>query len=261
MRTSTFLAVLAISVAAAATAQAAPPTATARPATPPPAAHYASAGVPGHPDSIHDPIHEPFIRLGFEYTPLDGGNVGKGFTSAPDYSDAFDSGLGLTLQGGYRWGRFAPFLGFDYGLYRGQTISNAAFGDWYRYDFYAGLRIHLFEGAWTPFGPEADAGALDPYASLRAGASYSDSVDVSAVPPGSSTTVLSTSYWKSGWLFNAGVSIGLEYRFPGGLPLSAFLEGGFRWLTGPEASDPFTSDFDGEDAFTFPIAVGLAFHW
>ncbi|MDY0219892.1 MAG: outer membrane beta-barrel protein [Desulfobacterium sp.] len=189
------------------------------------------------------PLHageSPFsLRLSGYGVPSLSGDAGEG-DNAPGYDDAFDMGLGLSVEGVYRLNeKFSLLLGLGYESHSGETYNDISFDDFKAMPVYVGA-IYQFTAArsgWIPY-LRGDVGMV----SL-------DSVDISYLGT-------SIEYWDSSWepMFDFGV--GAEYRRNS---LGFFLEIKARYMDSPSASlRPFS---DSDANWSLPLSVGVSIYF
>jgi hypothetical protein len=177
------------------------------------------------------------VSLSPSVVPFLSGDAGSG-EGAPRYSDAFDTGYGITLeverslspQAGIHGG-----IGFE--RHSGKNYQGVSFGDLEIVPVYVGGRYRV------PISP-----AVGLYFSTDLGTAHLSSVDITSEGLGGR-------YWNASWvlLFDAGA--GLEYH--GGGPWSVALQTDFRYLGKPEFALGTPSDAD--SSWTLPIRLGVRY--
>lgn len=179
------------------------------------------------------------VRLWGELAPLASGEAGSG-VGAPDYDDAFDTGIGGGGEFAWRFCRwFSGVAGIGYEVFGGDTYQGISFDDLEVVPVYAGGRFHLLPGA-APW---------DVYLRLDLGAAYLSSVDISF-------RHLKGTYWDSSWVFLFGAGAGAEYRWG---PWGVSFDVRARYLDSPESNLGRPSEADG--FWTVPVTVGLNYHF
>ena len=179
------------------------------------------------------------IRLLGEITPLVSGSAGSG-TGAPDYSDAFSTGLGGAVE--YHRimsDRISIVAGIGYDSFSGSSHQGISFSDLDKVSIYGGAKIPLKERApgWQPYA-RVDLGA----------------VRLSSV--GVSTDGLSGPYWDSSWELLADAGIGIEKRFG---DWSAFGEVLIRYSGAPDEELGPMAEADA--SWSLPIRLGVGYHF
>ena len=179
------------------------------------------------------------IRLAGQISPFISGSAGSG-VGAPDYSDAFSTGIGAALEYHRRMSdRFSVVAGISYDSFDGGTHQGISFGDLSRTSLYGGAKIH-FNG---------DPSGIQPYARMDLGAARLSSVDVSY-------GAASGAYWDSSWELMADAGVGVENRFD---QWSVFGEVLFRYAGKPDSALGPASEAD--SSWTVPIRIGIGYHF
>jgi len=179
------------------------------------------------------------LRLWGQVSPFLSGEAGSG-PGAPDYSDAFDTGLGFGGELSWRFSpQFSGLAGLGYERYDGGSHQGIAFDDLEIVPLYVGGKLHL--------NPKADP--WDLYLRLDLGAAHLSSVDVSY---GS----LKGKYWDASWqpLFDVGA--GAEYRQG---PWGVSLEVKARYLDAPD--EALGKPAKADPSWTLPITLGVDYHF
>ncbi|MCG6880049.1 MAG: hypothetical protein LJE96_13000 [Deltaproteobacteria bacterium] len=179
------------------------------------------------------------VRLWVQATPFISGEAGTG-QGAPDYTDAFDTGLGFGGEFSWRFCRwFSAVGGIGYEVYDGDTYEGIAFDDLDVVPVYAGGKFHMVPGM-SPW---------DLYLRLDVGAANLSSVDIRY-------GAFEGRYWNSSWVFLFDVGVGTEYRWG---PWGVSVDVKARYLGAPDSALGNLSD---ADAFwTLPVVFGLNYHF
>ena len=136
------------------------------------------------------------LHLWGQILPLISGEAGRG-PGAPDYKDAFGTGIGAGIELSWRFSnRFSLLGGIGYENYDGKTHQGISFDDLEVIPLYLGGKFHILSKdlRWNP------------YVKVDIGAAHLSSVDISF-------QALQGRYWDSSWVFLFEVGGGLEYRF------------------------------------------------
>ena len=179
------------------------------------------------------------LRLGAVVAPLSDDAAGSG-PDSPDYSDAFDTGLGISVELAYRYSdRFSFVAGTGYEKYSGDEYEEISFDALKMVPVYVGARYHFGTGI----------SKWDPYIRVAGGTARIESVDVSFAG-------FSEKYWKSSWVGLFDFGGGVEYRFD---TLSVFAEVRARYLGEPDSDlEPFA---DADSSWSLPMSIGIAFRF
>ncbi|OGW44007.1 MAG: hypothetical protein A2Y66_01400 [Nitrospirae bacterium RBG_13_41_22] len=179
------------------------------------------------------------LRLWGQASPFISGSAGSG-SGAPDYDDAFNSGIGIGGEFDWRFSqRISLLAGIGYETYNGSSHQGISFEDIEIVPVYAGGKFHI-----TP-----KTTRWDPYLRMDIGAAHLSSVDVSYQN-------IKGRYWDSSWVFLFGFGGGVEYRW-GRWGVS--LEGKFRYMGEPDSAMGFPSTAG--SSWTVPIVVGINYHF
>lgn len=179
------------------------------------------------------------VRLWGQLSPFVSGEAGTGL-GAPDYDDAFGTGLGGGGEFSWQFCRwFSGVAGIGYEVFGGDTYQGISFDDLEIIPLYAGGKLHLIP----------DAVPWDFYLRLDFGAAYLSSVEVSYQS-------LSGKYWDSSWVFLFNAGAGAEYRWG---PWGVSLDVKARYLDSPDPNLRKPSEADG--FWTMPITIGLNYHF
>lgn len=179
------------------------------------------------------------LRFWGQISPFISGEAGSGL-GAPDYSDAFGTGMGVGLELSRRFsGGFSLLGGVGYEQYDGKTYQSISFDDLKIVPLYVGGKFHVLpeESRWNPS------------VKMGIGGAHLSSVDISFA-------TLEGKYWDSSWVFLFEFGGGLEYRFKEwgiGLEVSA------RYLGKPDSALGRPSDAKG--SWSVPIRLGFAYHF
>ncbi|MEJ2683107.1 MAG: outer membrane beta-barrel protein [Candidatus Sulfobium sp.] len=177
------------------------------------------------------------VSLAPSVVPFLSGDAGSG-KGAPKYSDAFDTGYGITLevekalspQAGIHGG-----IGFEH--HSGKDYKGVSFDDLDMVPVYVGGTYRFPVGRAVGLYLNADVGAM-----------HFSSVDISS-------DGLSGRYWNASWVFLFDAGAGLEYRT--GSPWSASLETDFRYLGKPDSILGTASDAG--SSWTLPIRFAVRY--
>jgi hypothetical protein len=179
------------------------------------------------------------VSLAPSVVPFLSGDAGSGL-GAPKYSDAFDTGYGITLE---VQRSLSPRAGIHGGIgfekHSGKDYQGVSFGDLDIVPLYVGGRCGF------PLTPKV---AL--YLNTDLGAAHFSSVDIS-----SEGGFLSGRYWNGSWVFLFNAGAGLEYHTAG--PWSASLQTDFRYLGKPESALGTASDAG--SSWTLPIRFAVRY--
>lgn len=176
------------------------------------------------------------LRIGAVAAPFIDGDAGSE-DDPPEYSDAFEDGLGVSLEVAYRYSERLSLLGgAGYEEYSGDDYKGVSFDDLEVVPVYVGAKFHFC----------SVASRWDPYLRIAAGAAKVASVDVSFEG-------FSEQYWKGDWVGLFDFGGGVEYRFDS---LSLFAEVRARYLDDPDSAfEPFS---DADSSWSVPLSVGVA---
>ncbi len=179
------------------------------------------------------------LRLWGQLSPFISGDAGSG-AGAPDYDDAFDSGLGVGGELSWRFSdRLSCLAGIGYETYDGDSHEGISFTDLEIVPLYLGAKFH--------FSP--DNSRWNPYLRMDIGAAHLSSVDVSYQS-------LKGEYWDSSWVFLFDAGAGVEYRWN---RWGASLDIKLRYLGEP---DPALGDpSDADSSWTVPVVFGVNYHF
>ena len=196
-----------------------------------------AAGLPLHTQA--DDARDGSIRLLGQFSPFLSGSAGSG-AGAPDYDDAFSTGLGAALEYHQRMSdRFSIVAGIGYDSFDGNSHQGITFDDLSRTSIYGGAKIHF----------SAERSGWQPYGRVDLGAAKLSSVDVSY-------SGVSGTYWDSSWEFMADAGAGIENRFD---DWSVFGEVLFRYVGAPDSALGPASEAD--SSWTLPIRLGVGYHF
>jgi hypothetical protein len=178
------------------------------------------------------------VSLAPGVVPFLSGDAGNGL-DAPKYSDAFDTGYGITLE---VQRSLSPRAGIHGGIgfeqHSGKDYQGVSFGDLDIVPVYVGGRCGF------PLGPEVGL-----YFNTDIGTAHLSSVDIS------SGGFLTGRYWNGSWVFLLDAGAGLEYHASG--PWSASLQTDFRYLGKPESALGTASDAG--SSWTLPIRFAVRY--
>ena len=179
------------------------------------------------------------LRIWGQASPFISGEAGSG-SGAPDYDDAFNTGLGAGAELSWRFSdRLSCLAGIGYENYDGSSHQGISFDDLEIVPVYAGGKFHIIPGdtRW------------DPYLRMDIGAAYLSSIDVSYQG-------LKGRYWDSSWVYLFDVGAGVEYRWNS---WGASLDVKLRFLDEP---DPALGDpSDADSSWTVPVTFGINYHF
>ena len=174
-----------------------------------------------------------------QISPFISGEAGRG-SGAPDYKDAFGTGIGGALELSWRFCNYFSLLGgIGYENYDGKTHQGISFDDLQVIPLYLGGKFHFLskDSRWNP------------YVKVDIGGAHLSSVDISFEG-------LQGRYWDSSWVFLFEVGGGVEYRFNRwGIGLEVLP----RYLSKPDSAlgDPSKA----EGSWTIPVKLGLSFYF
>jgi hypothetical protein len=179
------------------------------------------------------------IRIWGQATPFASGAAGDG-EDAPDFNDAFKTGLGGGGEFAWRFCRwFSGVAGLGYEVYDGDTYEEVAFDNLEIVPIYAGGKFHLLQ----------DQPSWDLYLRLDVGVAHLSSVDIRYRD-------LKGRYWESCWSFLFDIGGGLEYRWG---QWGASLEVKARHVDAP---DPALGKPSESGSFwTVPVVLGINYHF
>lgn len=182
----------------------------------------------------------PFsLRLSGQVVPNLSGDAGDG-ANAPAYDDAFNSALGVNIEGDYQFNqRFSLLIGIGYQYSSGGIYNGISFDDHKIMPVSVGGKYRLSSKStgWSPY-VRADVGIA------RLG-----SVQVSYM--GSSMD-----YWDSSWEPMFDIGAGAEYQKG---DYGFFLEIRARYLNAPSsAMGPYA---DSQSTWSLPVSMGMIFHF
>jgi hypothetical protein len=179
------------------------------------------------------------LHLWGQVSPFISGEAGSG-SGAPDYDDAFDSGLGSAIELQKRiCPHFSLLAGIGYENYDGGSHEGISFDDLEIIPVYVGGKLNI--------APEASR--WNPYIRLDMGAAHLSSVDVSYQG-------LSGKYWDSSWVFLFDAGAGVEYRWD---RWGASLEVKLRYMGEPDSALGDPSDADA--SWTLPVRLGVSYYF
>jgi len=179
------------------------------------------------------------VRLVGQVSPLISGSAGSG-VGAPDYNDAFSTGIGAGLEYHRRMSdRFSILAGIGYDTFDGASHQGIFFDNLNRTTLYGGAKIHFTD----------DRSGIQPYARLDLGAVRFSPVEVSYGG-------VAGDYWDSGWELMADAGIGVENRFD---QWSVFGEILFRYAGKPDSALGPASEAD--SSWTLPVRIGVGYHF
>jgi len=179
------------------------------------------------------------FHLRGQISPFISGEAGSG-SGAPDYRDAFDTGIGGGVEFSWRFcNRFSLLGGVGYENYNGKTHQDISFDDLKVIPLYLGGKSHILpkDSRWNP------------YLKVDLGAAHLSSLDISYES-------LKGRYWDSSWVFLVEAGGGLEYRFGRwGIGLEVLP----RYLGKPHSALGYPSK--AERSWTIPVKLGLGFYF
>ncbi len=181
------------------------------------------------------------LSLAGRYVPFISGDAGKG-DDAPEYDDAFDSGLGVAFEAAYR---LTPDLGVlagvGYEQFSGDSYKGISFDDMDVMMVYVGCKYYFLidKKGWSSY--------------LRAdlGTAYFSSVDISYGG-------VDAEYWKSSWGVIGDAGIGVEYGFSN---MGVFLEIKARYMDSPAKAAEMRDYSDADASWSVPIMLGVNYHF
>ncbi|MBF0550204.1 MAG: outer membrane beta-barrel protein [Deltaproteobacteria bacterium] len=180
-----------------------------------------------------------YLGVTGQITPFLSGDVGTGI-DAPSYKDAFGTGWGVGLEGGYRFTEyFSAQVGVGYERFSGSTAQGICFDSLNVIPIYAGGKYHVLTTNCT----------WDPYLRFDLGAAHFGPVDTSFM--GSRGN-----YWDPSWAFLADAGAGIEYHMA---PFGIFAEVKARYLGSPSSAMSPLSDAD--SSWTLPVNLGLRYYF
>lgn len=173
------------------------------------------------------------LRLWGQASPLISGEAGSA-TGAPDYNDAFNTGLGAGVEVSWRFTPRLSFLaGIGYEKYCGDSHRGISFDDLEVVPVYIGGKFHIPSGA----------SRWDPYIRMDIGAAHLSSVDVSY-------RNIKGKYWDSSWVLLVDPGAGVEYRWGS---WGASLEVKLRYMGKPDSAMGHPSDAG--SSWSVPISL------
>lgn len=179
------------------------------------------------------------IRLWGQVSPIISGDAGNN-SGAPNYDDAFKTGVGGGVELSWRFCRwFSCVGGAGYEVYDGDNYQGLSFSDLEIVPVYIGGKFHLIP----------DNASWDFYLRMDLGAAHFSSVDISFMS-------LKSEYWDSSWEFFYDVGVGTEYR-RGAWGLSLDIKA--RYLGSPDAALGKPSKADA--SWSIPVSLGINYHF
>ena len=179
------------------------------------------------------------LNLGGTIVPFLNGDAGSG-PDAPGYDDAFDAGLGASLEAAYRLNeRFSLLAGFAYEKYAGGDYQGVSFDDLKILPVFVGGKFHF----------AAKDASFNPYLRADIGLARLGAVDISYLGA-------SAAYWNRSWQLFGDFGAGVEYRFSA---IGIFAEVKARYLDGPDDAFGYYSQADA--AWSLPILIGISWHF
>lgn len=179
------------------------------------------------------------LRLWGEALPFISGEAGTG-TGAPDYVDAFKTGMGMGGELSWRFSnRFSCLAGIGYEVYNGDEHQDISFDSLKIVPVYLGGKFHIIP----------DDHRWDPYVRIDIGAAHLSSVNISYL-------VHKAKYWDSSWVFLFDFGGGIEYRMGS---WGASLEFKPRYLGKPDPALGRPSKAG--SSWTIPIVFGINYHF
>ena len=179
------------------------------------------------------------LHIWGQISPFISGEAGSGH-GAPDYHDAFGTGIGGGIELSWRFSnRFSLLGGIGYEHYNGKTYQDISFDDLKVIPLYLGGKFHILpkDSRWNP------------YLKVDIGGAHFPSVSISFM-------TLEGRYWDSSWVFLFEVGGGIEYRFKKwGISLEVLP----RYLGKPDSALGKPSDAKG--SWTIPIRLGVSYHF
>ena len=179
------------------------------------------------------------LRLWGQVSPFISGEAGSG-TGAPDYDDAFKSGLGAGVELSWRFSdRFGGLAGIGYENWNGKSVEGISFDNLKVVPVYLGGKFYFM----------SDRTGWNPYLRMDVGAAHLSSVDVSYLN-------LNGKYWDSSWVFLFDAGAGVEYRWG---KWGASLEVRPRYLGKPDSH--MGSPSNAGSSWSVPIVMGINYHF
>ncbi len=179
------------------------------------------------------------LQLWGQVSPFIHGEAGSG-PGAPDYRDAFRTGIGGGMELSWRFSnRFSLLGGIGYENYDGKTHEDISFDALKVIPLYVGGKFHILskDSRWNP------------YVKMDIGGAHLSSVDISFM-------TLEGRYWDSSWVFLFEVGGGLEYRFKQwGIGLEVLP----RYLGKPDSA--LGPPSDAKSSWTIPVRLGVSYHF
>jgi opacity protein-like surface antigen len=179
------------------------------------------------------------VHLWGQFSPFISGEAGSG-SGAPDYHDAFGTGIGGGSELSWHFSsRFSLLGGIGYEHYTGKTYQDISFDDLKVIPFYLGGKFHIFpkDSHWNP------------YVKVDLGAARLSSVDISYQS-------LRGRYWDSSWVFLFELGGGLEYKFKKwGIGLEVLP----RYVGKPDGALGYASNAG--TSWVIPVTLGLSFYF
>jgi opacity protein-like surface antigen len=179
------------------------------------------------------------LQLWGQVSPFIHGEAGSG-PGAPDYKDAFGTGVGGGMDLSWRFAdRFSLLGGIGYEKYDGKTHEDISFDDLKVIPVSIGGKFHFLpkDSRWNP------------YVKMDLGAAYLSSVDISIM-------TLKGRYWDSSWVFLFEVGAGVEYRIEKwGIGLEVLP----RYLGKPDSA--LGPPSDATSSWTIPVRLGVSYHF
>ncbi len=181
------------------------------------------------------------LSLTGQYAPFLSGDAGQG-DGAPEYSDAFDDGLGVAVEAAYRMTpNFSVLCGVGYEQFSGDSYKGISFDDWDVITLYVGGKYYFMvnKKGWSSY--------------LRGdlGTAYFSSVDISY-------SGVDAEYWKSSWGVVGDAGIGVEYNF---CNMGVFLEIKARYMDSPAKASEMREYSDADSSWTLPVVLGVSYHF
>ncbi len=181
----------------------------------------------------------PFaINVYGQYVPFLSGSAGSG-SGAPDWSDAFDGGMGVGVEASYKvCPRFTFLGGVGYETYSGQKYKGITFEDLDIIPVYLGGKIHLMENS-----------NLDPYLRVDAGLAHVSDARVKY-------SGVKSKYWNESFEFFGDFGGGVEYRMGS---VGFYAEVKVRYMGAPPAEMGYSSEAD--KPWSVPVVLGVSWHF